>query len=48
MIQLTERERILRTYRRQEIDRIPMICDAVADVPPLTGVSVRGEPISSV
>lgn len=25
MIQLTERERMLRTYRRQEIDRIPMI-----------------------
>ncbi|MBQ8259792.1 MAG: hypothetical protein IJY97_09565, partial [Clostridia bacterium] len=28
MIQLTERERILRTYRRQEIDRIPMIDSA--------------------
>ena len=25
MIQLTERERIVRTYRRQEIDRIPML-----------------------
>ncbi len=25
MIQLTERERILRTYRREEIDRIPML-----------------------
>lgn len=25
MIQLTERERILRTYRRQEVDRIPML-----------------------
>lgn len=25
MIKLTERERILRTYRRQEIDRIPML-----------------------
>ncbi len=25
MIELTERERILRTYRRQEIDRIPML-----------------------
>lgn len=28
MIQLTERERMLRTYRRQEIDRIPMIDSA--------------------
>ena len=28
MIQLTERERILRTYRRQEIDRVPMIDSA--------------------
>ena len=25
MVQLTERERILRTYKRQEIDRIPML-----------------------
>ncbi len=25
MIELTERERILRTYRRQEVDRIPMV-----------------------
>ena len=25
MAELTERERILRTYRRQEIDRIPML-----------------------
>ena len=25
MIQLTERERMLRTYRRQEVDRIPMV-----------------------
>ena len=25
MIQLTERERMLRVYRRQEIDRIPML-----------------------
>ena len=25
MIQLTERERILRTYKRQEVDRIPML-----------------------
>ena len=25
MVQLTERERILRTYRREEIDRIPML-----------------------
>ena len=24
MIKLTDRERMLRTYRRQEIDRIPM------------------------
>lgn len=28
MIQLSERERILRTYRRQEIDRIPMVDSA--------------------
>ena len=28
MIQLTERERILRVYKRQEIDRIPMIDNA--------------------
>ena len=28
MIKLTERERILRTYRRQEIDRIPMVDSA--------------------
>ena len=30
MIQLTERERMLRTYRRQEIDRVPMIDSAWA------------------
>jgi len=30
MIQLTERERILRTYRRQEVDRIPMLDTAWA------------------
>ena len=28
MIRLTERERILRVYKRQEIDRIPMIDNA--------------------
>ena len=28
MIQLTERERMIRTYRREEIDRIPMIDSA--------------------
>lgn len=28
MIQLTERERILRTYRHQEVDRVPMIDSA--------------------
>ena len=28
MIQLTERERMLRTYRRQEIDRIMMVDSA--------------------
>ena len=30
MVQLTERERILRTYKRQEVDRIPMIDSAWA------------------
>ncbi len=30
MIELTERERILRTYRRQEVDRIPMVDTAWA------------------
>ena len=30
MIQLTERERILRTFKHQEVDRIPMVDSAWA------------------